>query len=249
MKKLLLWLFVLAAVALAGAYLARNMIVASAITNGSTYAMGVETHLGSANLSLTAGNLGLNGYKIDNPDGFESDQFMSIESGMLDINTGSVFADTVEIDSLILEQVKVTLEYNNGKSNYQTLMDNATNVLSERSSSSTNLRIRKVAISKIRVEAKVTLPGNNRIEEAFEINNIVLNDVGDNTNASMAKVIATIIQKIVKKALAESRHKLPGDVGKYFEGIGKGTLEKVGADAVDKVKDIGSSLLGGDKKK
>ncbi|MGH8016097.1 MAG: hypothetical protein ACREBV_07900, partial [Candidatus Zixiibacteriota bacterium] len=239
MKKFLLWLFVLVIVVLAGAYFARNAIVGSAIEKGSTYALGVETHLGSANLSLNAGSLELSGFRIDNPAGFESDQILSIESGIVDVNTGSVFADTVEIDSIVFSDIKVTLEHNNGKSNYQALLDNAAKVDIGESESNTIFRVKKIEINKIRAEAKINLPGNNKIEEAFEIENIRLNNVGGNDGASLAKLTATIIEELTKKVLAEGKYKLPGNVGKYFEGIGKGTLEKAGDDAVQKVKDLG----------
>jgi len=249
MKKILIWILVLIILGLAAAYLGRNMIVAGAIEKGGTYATGVDTRLGSANLALSAGSLELNDYEIDNPSGFVTPEFISIGFGMLDVNSGSVFADTVEIDSLILQNVKVTLEVKDGKSNYNALMDHMTKLDFGSSENKTNLRIRKIAISEIRVEASITLPGINHIEEAFEIDNIVLKDVGDNGKAGIARVTSIIIQAIVKKALAESRNKLPGDVGKYFDDIGKSGLDKVTTDVKEKVESLGESLLGRDKKK
>src|SRR5574341_1187206 len=111
MKKLILWLFIIIVLGLVTAYFARNTIVAAAIEKGGTYALGVDTHLGSANLALSATSLEINNYEIDNPSGFDSSTFLSIGRGVLDVNSGSVFADTVDIDSLVLQDIEVILEY------------------------------------------------------------------------------------------------------------------------------------------
>jgi len=125
--------------------------------------LGVDTHLGSANLALSAGSLELNIFEIDNPAGFDDGEPITINYGMLAVNSGSVFAHTVEVDSLVLQGVKVSLEHTNGKSNYSVLMDRMATVDYGSSDSKTNLRFKKISVSDIKVVASVTVPGKSTL--------------------------------------------------------------------------------------
>ncbi|HEX2898061.1 MAG TPA: hypothetical protein VHP63_08445, partial [candidate division Zixibacteria bacterium] len=147
MKKLIVWLFVILILGLAAAYLGRNALVAKAIEEGGNYSLGVDTHLGSANVALTAGSMEMNQYKISNPEGFESPDLVSMEHGLLAVNSGSVFSDTVEIDSIILKDIKVTLEAKGNKTNYGALMDNIAKVdFGSSKESTTMLRVKKISL-------------------------------------------------------------------------------------------------------
>ena len=101
-KKLILAVVILTVVALLVAYFARNMMVETAVEEGTGYALGVETDLGSAGLELGGGSLELNDLEIDNPEGFEADHFMTLRRGMLDVDAGSILDDEVMVARLTI---------------------------------------------------------------------------------------------------------------------------------------------------
>jgi len=248
MKKFLVWLFIIVILGLAEAYLGRNALVAKAIEEGGNYSLGVQTHLGSANVAVTAGSLKMNQYKIANPADFDSRDFFSIEHGVLDVNSGSVFSDTVEIDAIILKDIKVTLEAKGGKTNYGALMGNIAKVdLGSSENSSVLLRIKKIALSNISVDASISLPTGKEFKKSFVLDNIEMRNIG-NDGASISKVIALVIQEVVKKSVAEGKKVLPGDFGNYLDNVGKSGLDQVTSDIKEKVGNLVESLFGGDKK-
>lgn len=248
MKKFFVWIVILIIVALAVSYFARNVVVAWAIEKSGTYALGVDTHLGSANLSLGAGSLELHNYKVDNPEGYPDDGFLDINYGSLTVNAGSVFSDTVEVDSLILDGIKVRLIQNGDKGNFMEIMNHARDMDYDTSSSETMVKVHKLAVRNIAVDASLKIKNLANIDKSFTIENINLSNVGGDNGSTISKISAIIIQEILNKAVIKGKGQLSDQFGKSLKQLEKGAVEKAGEDAVNKIKDIGSSLLGGDKK-
>jgi hypothetical protein len=249
MKKIIIWFLIIAVVGIAGFYLARNYIVASAIEKGSTYALGVNAHVGSANLALGAGSLELHDYKLDNPAGYETDDFLSINFGFVDISSGSVFSDTVIVDSLILDDIKINLVQNGEKGNFTEIIEHARKIDFDTTSSTTNVKIRKVAVRNIAVDASLSILNNVKIDKSFAIEDIALTNVGGDDGAGIGEIASIVFQEILKKAVVKGRGQLSDQFGKSIDKLEKSKLEQAGSDAVEKIKDIGGSLFGDDKKK
>lgn len=248
MKKFLLWAFVVIVVVLGAVYFVRNQLVAKAIEKGSTYALGVNAHLGSADLAIGAGSLQLNDYVLDNPEGYETKEFMSIKFGILDISSGSVFSDTVVVDSLILDGINVSLIQRGDKGNFVDIMNFAKTVKFDTTSGTTLIRIDKVGVRNIAVDASLKILNQVNVEKSFTIEDITLTNVGGGKGATIGEVASIIFQEIMKKAVIKGRGQLSDQFGKGVDKLEKGVIDKVGEETVEKVKDLGSSLFGGDKK-
>jgi len=123
-KKLLMLVVLLVVVGLATVYFYRNALVEAAVEESGDYVLGVSTDLGSAGLDIRGGSVTLDNYSISNPDGFEGENFLSLEHGLLDVNSGSILDDEVVIDSLVLEGFRLNLEQIDKKGNYLTILDN-----------------------------------------------------------------------------------------------------------------------------
>jgi uncharacterized protein involved in outer membrane biogenesis len=122
-KKIALAAVIVLIVALVAVFLYRNILVKKAVEAGSTYALGVETDLASANLALPGGSLELDSLVIANPEGFASDCFLSLRRGMIDLEAKSILGKTVVIDSLVIEGVMLNLEQIDQKGNFLVLLD------------------------------------------------------------------------------------------------------------------------------
>lgn len=239
-KKILLWAIIIVIVGLIVAYFARNYLVKKAIEEGSTYALGVETELGSASLSITAGSLDLSDYRVHNPDGFEGDNILTIASGMVDVATGSLLQKEVEIDSLVLDGLSINLVQNTKAGNYAVIMDNIKKVAGGgESESQQRFHIGKIAIRDINVSANLNLLNQKEYHQDFAIDNITLTNVGGDNGATLGQVAGKIMQKVLARAVAEGSNRLPGEFGKYLGGSVDETLQNLGSDVKDKLKDLG----------
>jgi hypothetical protein len=231
-----------------GLYFTRNILVERGVEAGGDYALKVKTDLGSAGLSLGAGSLELNDYKIGNPEGFEAEDFLTIDHGLIDVKTGSLLGDEVLIDSLILENVEINFEQIDTRGNYLVILDNIKKLDMESSpDNKQKFRINRAAIRNIRVNAVLTLLGNQHYDQTFAVDNISLQNIGSDNGATLAQVTGRIIKVLIAKAVTTGKGILPGGLGENLNQFKDTAVEKAKEEAKDKLKDIGGSLLGGDK--
>lgn len=245
-KKIILWAVVLLIVVLVGVYFVRNMLVERAVEAGSTYALGVETDLGSAALEIRGGSLELNNLEVSNPEGFKTNNFLTLRRGILDVQAGSVLDDEVVVDSFIIEGVTLNLEQKDKNGNYQVLLDNIKKMNLSSSEESQRFRIGLIALRDINVTGSLDLMGKSW-EKTFKINNFQLRDVGGDTGAKIGEVTATIVKNLISKALSEGNGLLPEGFGKNLSDLKEQGVEKVKTEATDALKGFGESLTG-DKK-
>jgi hypothetical protein len=240
-KKIIIFLILIVIILLAGAYLYRNSIVKSAVETGGEYALGVNTNLGSANLDIGGGNCSLHNFEVSNPDGFEADKFITLKKGILAVETGSILEDEVVIDSLVIEGLRLNFEQIDKKGNYKAILDHINNLdFGESSSSSeTMLKVKRVAIRDIAVDASLTLLGEKRFEKSFTIDNFTITDLGTDPK-SVKEITARIFKAVISRAAAESKNYLPVDLDKLKEA-GKQKLE---SEARKKIGELGKGLLG-----
>ena len=246
-KKIFLWLIVLVVVAIVAVYFVRNYMVERAVEAGGTYALGVQTDLGSAGLAIRGGSLELNNLEVRNPEGFTAENILSLRHGFLDVDAGSVLDDEVVVDSLIIEGATLNLEQIDSKGNYRVLMDNIKKVeLGESSEEQQKFRIGLVAVRDVQVTGALTLMGK-KYEKSYSVENITLRDVGSENGATVGQVTAKVVQAIISKALAAGSGILPEGFGKGLSDLKDEGLKKIESEATDKLKDLGKSLAG-DKK-
>lgn len=126
MKKLIrfaLALGVLFTLALVGAYLLLGRAVEEVVNRGGSEALGTETQLGNAEIGLFKGQFGLGDLTVGNPEGFEAPSFLELGKVDLDLPLWNLTGDVVEIPSLAIENVALTLERNDqGRWNYDEIL-------------------------------------------------------------------------------------------------------------------------------
>lgn len=245
-KKIALSAIILIIVGLATAYVVRNMLVEKAVETGSTYALGVETDLGSASLEISGGSLEMNNYAVENPEGFTADYFLTLKHGMLDVDAGSVLDDEVKVDSFIIEGVTINLEQIDNKGNYKVLLDNIKKFDQSSSEESQKFRIGLIALREISVTGSLNVMGK-KVEKAYTIDNITLRDVGSANGAKISEIAATVVKTLITKALSSGSGFLPAGFGQNLDQLKNQGLDQIKTDATNKLQDLGKSLMGGKK--
>jgi len=106
------------------AFMSIDSMAKTAIVRGSTYALGVQTTLASADIGIVSGEFAMKGLVVANPEGFESDHFLRLDEGFLAVSLGSLRQDTVEVPTLALTGIDINLEKRGGRANYKIIADN-----------------------------------------------------------------------------------------------------------------------------
>ncbi len=242
-KKILIGILVLFIIVILGMYLGRNYFVKSAIETGSEYSLKVETNLSSVNLDLSGRSLELNDFKISNPEGFETDFFLNIDQGMLDIGEGSLFDDEIKVDSLILDGINLMFEQKGSLGNFKVLMDNIKNMdMGSSSESNQKLFVKKISVRNIQVDAKLDLMGK-QLQKTFKVENILLENVGGKDGATISEVTAKILKTLISKAKVSGKNSFPELFNVDLNRLKDDKVDEVKSEATDKLKALGGSIL------
>jgi len=243
-KKIVLWGAFLIIIALIGVYVYRNILVEKAVESGSTYALGVETNLGSARLALRGGSIQLNDFAVDNPPGFGADDFLTLRRGVFDVDAGSILDQEVVVDSFVIEGVTLNLEQLDGKGNFKVLLDHINKQLDMSSSGeSRKFRFGLIALRDITVSGSLSLMGKKH-EKSFTLDDFGVRNVGGEHGATIGQVPATVVKTLITKALSSGSGLLPDGFGKNLSDLKDQGLDKVKTEGLDKLKDLGKSLTG-----
>ena len=276
MVAVLLILLVLATVAVA---LYIETIAKTAIERGATYALGVETTLGSADVGLWSGTFSMGDMTIANPAGFESPYFTHLGQGDVEVALKTLRQETVELPTLTLTDLEIYLDKKEGKANYDVILENLKRFESQENAQDDaggkKFIIEEVLIKNIMVHVQLLPLGGDLTKLDVPIDEVRLHDVGSGTDGSvlMSELTSVIIKAVLAAIVQKGGGLIPSDIlGDLGQGLGSraeigldvatglgdrikdagGGLDEVTEGLGDAIKSIGDGLgglLGGDKKK
>jgi hypothetical protein len=276
MKKLIKLVFVggflLVLVGAGGAYFYRNTIVKTAIEEGSTFALGVETTLDSANLQLGGGSLTMNGLAVANPEGFKDPTFMKLGRGHIEIDAGSLKEKRIEVPILLLENIDLSIDKLDGKANYEAIIDNLSRFdTGDAAPAETDFVVvlNEIVIKNVAVTASLLPIGGDLTRATFNIDEIRLEDLRSDEGLTVPEIVSIVMKALLANVFKAGGGILPDELmnglGSALGGLGDlGSmgvdLVNTGADAavdavnkvtdgvVDSSKDVGGSLKDTGKK-
>lgn len=226
------------------------------IEKGAEHALKVNVSLNNAALSIFGGTLNLNGLEIDNPQGYQHPQLLTLNSAFVAVNTRSLLSDTVEIQRIQLDNVALTIEQKGLTSNLQEILNNLPKSDAPAAPSDKpgkNLRINELQINGVEVNAKL-LPVPGRADTVkLRVAPITLTNLGTDEEIDVAELTSIILVAIAKGVMEQGKDILPmdmiNDLSKGVLGIGqdilqqgtdigKGVLEEAGKSATDAIRGI-----------
>ena len=259
-KRLLLVIVLLVIVAVVAVVLYADKVTKYSVETAGTYALGVETRLGEADLSLLTGSVALHDLEVDNPADFETDKILDCGLCSTQVEVGTLFSDTITVKTIKLEDVKITFEQKGLQSNFDVILKNIEK-LQKKDSTPTgtkpkkgpgkNVRVDKIEIINASADLKLMpIPGKVDVIPV-KLAPIVIENLS--TGDDQAVMLATVIQKVFM-ALAEGilesgvdlpdqlRKALAGSLGSLEESLGQITAE------TDKVLKEGAKVIEEDGK-
>lgn len=235
-------LILIAALGVGALFYYLDSVVEAAIERGASYALGVETRVGSVSLGLVSGTFRMRGFKVANAPGFESDHFLSLDDARFAVTLESLRQDTIEAPLLSLDGLEVALEKRDGKNNYDLILANLRRFESgdpqppdEPEGAGTSFIVGELAITN--VVARVDLIEQLREDDTVvEIPEIRLRNIGTGNAGGVAMAeLTNIVTKAVLTAVATQKGgQLPLAVAKEL-GRGLGGLGKVSFESTDAV--------------
>ncbi len=242
MKNIIGILVIFIIVGLGSAYFYRNMIVESAVEEATTYALGVESDLGSASLEIGAGSVEFNNYSISNPEGYESDNFFEMNLGKLVLDAGSVFDEEIIVDTLLLDGIRLRIEQIDARNNIKEILDNIGKVdFGESSESEQKMKIEHVAISDIGVDAKANIMGK-QLDKSFVVDNFTMSNIGGDKGATIAEVTSKVLKEILSRASTAGTAQFGIDVN--VDNLKEEAKDKLESEAKEQLDKLGGALKG-----
>ncbi|MGB4247931.1 MAG: hypothetical protein WBJ75_09450 [Pseudohongiellaceae bacterium] len=123
-RKLLLTLAVLVLITGAAAYLYLETAVRSRIETAASSALGTQVSVSGVILSPFSGKGSVRELKVANPEGFSTPYAIELGSLDFEVDLDTVFADVIQITSIIVREARISYETRLITDNIRTLIDN-----------------------------------------------------------------------------------------------------------------------------
>lgn len=231
-------------VILVAVYFYMDSIAKRAVESGGTYAMGVPTTLDSISLGLFSGEVALDDLRVANPQGFESEYFFALGDAEVAVTPTSLWADTVVVPVVHLDDITLNLEKNEQGENYQVILDNLSKLSSgekpqeDPNAQPKNWVIQDLRVTNINVKADVKGVMADKQTVAFNIPEIQLTDVKSD---SMAELQGQVMKQIMSAVIQQGAEQLPGIMLSELQG-GIGKIGELGEASVAKIAPIAGEV-------
>lgn len=217
------------------------------VERGGTYALGVPTELGSADVGVFGGTVSLSKLRIANPEGFKGDAFLTLGDGGLSVSMGTLRQDVVEVPSLTLTGIDLHLERAGERANYQVILDNLKRFESgdapppEEGEGGKRFIIRKVEIRDVAAHIQLIPLGGEMSTIEVVVPEVVLTDVGADKPLKLGELMNVVTQALLSTIAANANGALPEDLARELTSR-LGQLDALSAQGIDIAADFGEGL-------
>lgn len=227
-----------------------DQLIRTGVIAGAQKALQVDVRLEGVGLKLLAGEASLTNLEIDNPEGYNNPTFLKLGHAYVDLGVSTLLSDTVEIETVQLEDINLVIEQKGMTNNLKDILNNLPETEPSepetkpaKEGAGKNLRIKVLEIKNVQVEAKL-LPIPGRADQVkLPPINIRLENIGTAEKVDMAGLIKKIITEISKGIADKGKDLLPTDM---LNSLGD-ELKKQGVQLLQTGQEAGQQLLEGTK--
>lgn len=220
MKRALLVVLAVLVVAVGGGWLYLDRIAQAAVERGGTRALGVPVELDSMALAPFSGRLGMDGFRVANPEGFSSESLFRIDRGRVAVRPTSLFGDVIEVPEIMLDGLHVRVERNAGDTNLKRILDNlgapggdggsAPSGGAEAGGDGPRVRVGYLRIAGAGASVDLGPEFGERGRFALELPPIELRDIGiDGNGISIEQLVARVTRAVIARIEASGARELP----------------------------------------
>jgi len=230
------------------------------IEKGGTYALGVDTTLGGADVGIMGGTFAMNDLKVANVAGFPGPHFLSLGDGSVAVAFNTLREETVVLPHLKLDAIDVRLEKKDGGTNYGVILENLKKVSGgsgdkpapqpEPKKDEKRFVVNDLSITKVTVHVDLMEsggPGAALIpltKVTIPINEIKLQNVGKTgqgvagSGVTMSELANIIVQAVLAAAVENGGGLIPADILGDLQGrlAALGDLSKLDMKVLGDVK-------------
>jgi hypothetical protein len=231
-----------------------DLIVGTAIEDGATHALGVETRVGFARLRFLAGDLRLNNVQIGNPPGFEEPYFLAVDRAEVAANLLDLRNEVVELPLILLEGVDVVLERDGKWTNFDAILAHMDSFEEGEPAPETDdgtvqrFVVRRLLIRDVTARVEWNAIASKQTQLELEIPEIELRDLGEEGSALTTAELSNLVMKAILGSISRYGGDLPGAVIAGLDGglRGVGRLSDVVVrGATGTLRDTASGILDG----
>lgn len=252
--KLLAGIVILVVILVIALYLTIDSIAKAGIEKGGTYALGVNTKADSVGVSLLGGSLGVGGLTIDNPKGYKGP--LLLKSGRLDVdvNTGTLFSQVIEIPRIEMDDLELSIEPRAGGNNVSDVIQHIESLGSKgKTEGGRRVKIGTILLKNVTAKVQLLAGGGDASTITVNIPELELKNVteGNQNGILVSDVMARVFPAIVAGILEKGKGIIPvdlaGQMGKDIAGAAK-TLGEGGAKLVGQTAEtLGKAAEGAEK--
>jgi hypothetical protein len=123
-KKTLITISLLLLLAVGGGFYYFDSLVKNGIEIAGSQVLGTEVTVASVSISPLNGTGSINGLKIQNPEGFNSDYAIELGALAIDLDLSTVFSEVILVNSVVVTNPQVTYENRITTDNIRALLSN-----------------------------------------------------------------------------------------------------------------------------
>lgn len=217
MKKTIKWillslvLLVIIGIGIIWFYL--NGIVKHTVESQATASLNLPTTLDSASVSLFGGKFGLNDLQIASPPGFTADRMFKLGGVNVEVNYSDVKQQPIKIAKINIDKPRLVVEQQNGKFNFQSLMDQQSKAPPKEDGEPIKLIINELNLTGAEVVLKPGIPGFEK-DIVIPVPSLNLKAIGTADGNQNGVAIKQVVGEVVTAltAAASNSDQVPPEV-------------------------------------
>lgn len=238
LKKILLSVLVVIIVGVFAVGLYLDSIAAAAIEKVGTRVLKTEVSVGDIDISLFSKQISLSGLTIKNPEGFQTEDFLKLDTAS--VKASEPFGNPVIVDSVLVDGLIIAAEMVDGRSNIQAIQRNlakpnapAAAEADDAASEPKKVVIKDMTIQNAEVVSALSLAGQGE-SVTVPLPKLNITNLGTENSAItapeaaeriMTAITSTAAQSVNRefwnKASGEAVEGIKGEVTKQLEGLGE----------------------------
>jgi hypothetical protein len=199
------------------------------IEMGGRSALKVPVTVDDVSLSILGGNAGLKNLAIANPEKYEHEHMLTLGNGQIHLKLKSVLSDTIEIESILLENIEIVMEKEKigFGNNIQDILNNLPSEEEEPKEPQEpgkNLHIHKLEIRNAVVNLKLLHIKGKFGTTPLPLDEIILTDLGTDKKLNVAQLTGIILKALVGGIMQKGQGIIPeqilGPLGDTLKTLG-----------------------------